>query len=286
MPHSPATMALRRLGRLLWRSWGQFSDGDGTTFAAALSFNLFFSLFPFLLLLALMGGLLLRDPELQRELVDAVVKRLPDEMNLQPTVASVVEGLARSPAGLYGLVSALALLWSSSALFRTLSLALGRALGMPLERSSVHRRAVSLGAVVATLLLVLVSLTGSTLVYTVGRWLLPARLGGVAEWGAAMLGPLLVSLLAFGLMYRFIPDRKPTRGQWVLATCVAALGFELTKAGFGVYLAHARRLEFVYGALAGVVACLLFLYLVSCVLLYAAVLARTALPGPGEPGAP
>ncbi|MCI0671216.1 MAG: YihY/virulence factor BrkB family protein [Myxococcaceae bacterium] len=279
-----ASRALRPLLQLLWRSWQRFSAEDGTTFAAALSFNFFFSLFPFLLVLAMVGGTLLRDPALQRDLVDLVVAQLPAKAQLQPVVASAVDGFARAPTGLYGLVTAVALLWSASAMFHTLSGALDRVFGLESGRTFVHGRAMALVAVPAAAGLVFVSLVATTVVQVVGaRLLLPEALGNIMRWGLALLVPLALSMLAFGLMYRFIPAQPPPTLQWALATSVGAVGFEVTKLGFGIYVANARRLDLVYGTLAGVVACLFFLYLVCCVILFAAALACSALPSPGAP---
>jgi membrane protein len=53
-------------------------------------------------------------------------------------------------------------------------------------------------------------------------------------------------------------------------TTRAAIGFELAKAGFGPYVANFGRYEELYGALGGVAAFLVFVFMVASIGIFAA----------------
>jgi YihY family inner membrane protein len=87
---------------------------------------------------------------------------------------------------------------------------------------------------------------------------------------------LLVSMsaefAALALLYRFAP-RRPTRFADVrLGALVAAVLLRAAQGLFVVYLRYSAASNAVYGALGGVMALLLWIYMSSCVFIYGACL--------------
>lgn len=95
----------------------------------------------------------------------------------------------------------------------------------------------------------------------------------VATWSTA---GLLVSV-AFGLFYRFGPDRRPAKWHWLtLGSAVATLLWLLVTLGFGFYAANISNYNATYGSLAAVVIFLMWLFLSAyAVLLGAEINAET-----------
>ncbi|QTD55802.1 YihY/virulence factor BrkB family protein [Parasphingorhabdus cellanae] len=86
----------------------------------------------------------------------------------------------------------------------------------------------------------------------------------------------LVSV-AFGLFYRFGPDRRPAKWRWLtLGSAVATLLWLLITLGFGFYAANISNYNATYGSLAAVVIFLMWLFLSAyAVLLGAEINAET-----------
>lgn len=57
------------------RSWGEFSRDDGSVYAAAMTYYSLLSLFPFLIFVVAIFGLVLGDPDLQEQVVEEIVRQ-------------------------------------------------------------------------------------------------------------------------------------------------------------------------------------------------------------------
>jgi hypothetical protein len=79
--------------------------------------------------------------------------------------------------------------------------------------------------------------------------------GWVWAAGAFAIPPLL-AFLTFLLLYRVLPHRAARLLHVWPGALLAALAFELTKAGFATYVASFSNYQVVYGSLGGVIALL------------------------------
>lgn len=114
-------------------------------------------------------------------------------------------------------------------------------------------------------------------------WLVSASMGfarGLPLVGQALLlvVPVLLTALAFTLLYLWVPNRRVRVRDAVVGGLFAAVLFELMKRGFALYIARFPTYTAVYGAFAAVPIFLVWLYLSWVVVLLGA--AATALiPG-------
>jgi membrane protein len=86
------------------------------------------------------------------------------------------------------------------------------------------------------------------------------------------LGPLVMTSVAFGFLYRTVPNRQVTVLDAVVGGVIAAFAFEAMKIGFGHFVANFASYKLVYGTLASLPILLMWIYLSWVVIIFAAVI--------------
>jgi membrane protein len=86
------------------------------------------------------------------------------------------------------------------------------------------------------------------------------------------LVPFALTIVAFGLLYRALPNQPVRFGDAAIGGLVAGVLFELTKRAFGFYVTHIGGYHAIYGAFATVPIFLMWVYLSWLVVLMGAVL--------------
>jgi membrane protein len=275
---SPKLAWLQRLKRtyafaIAWRAWQDYSRDDGAIFAAAVTYYVLLSLFPFMIFLASIFGVLVRDPELQNRVVNQIIAQMPSGVNLDEQIRNAVASVANTNTSLIGLIGILGSAWAASGVFGALRRALNNAFDVPTRRSLVRGRLHDLAGLAAVVLLLLVSAALTTTLAIVR-----ARADNVFDNVAARLlwtvvffcVPLVISFAVFLLAYRFIPDHTLEIEELWIGALIAAVGFEIAKIGFSQYLAHFANYDKVYGTLGGMIAFLVFAYLIAILTIIAA----------------
>ena len=92
---------------------------------------------------------------------------------------------------------------------------------------------------------------------------------------ALSLAPLLFHFVAFSLLYGVMPYREIEPRHAMLGGALAALTFEMTRAGFAAYITAFSTYSMIYGAFAAVPIFLLWLYLSWLITLIGAVITAT-----------
>lgn len=105
------------------------------------------------------------------------------------------------------------------------------------------------------------------------------------------LVPLGLTAMAFGLLYRLVPNRQVSAIDAAIGGTFAAVFFEAMKYGFGQFIANFSNYKLVYGAFASVPIFLLWIYASWVVVIFAAIITsglsywRTGgVKNPGPPG--
>lgn len=269
---------LRFLFTLARRSVEEFLEDNCTQMAAAISYYVLFSIFPLLIFIVGILGLILQDSQLQQDVIDAVLDFVPlSETEGRDDVTKAVEGVAGVGSGALGFIGLLGMAWSGSAMFAVIRRSINTAYDLDYSRPLVQQKLVDL-AMVLGLGVFFLSSIGATAFLVIVRERsedIP-YLGDFAEdvgfaWSAASyFVPLTLSFVAFGALYWFVPAAKVRlRDVWVGAL-VAALGFEAMKIGFTIYLNNFSSYDVVYGSLGAVVAFLFWVYLSANTLLFGA----------------
>jgi membrane protein len=143
-------------------------------------------------------------------------------------------------------------------------------------RGLLERRLVALGMVGSLVLLLILSLGASTAVSVVSRTHLPlaqdTSIFDTAVWTwSSNLIPLLVTVLLFAALYRWVPDAAVPWRAALLSGLVAGLAWELAGDAFAWYVSSGMAsYNLVYGSLGAVVALMFWIYLGGWIILFGA----------------
>ncbi len=279
LPSSGAIRRFRKSTALLGRrSVEEFFEDDCTQMAAAISYYVLFSLFPLLIFLVGVMGIIIQDSPLQEDIVDAVLDVIPlTEDEGGDDVSDAVQGVAGVGSAAVGVFGLIGMAWSGSNMFGVIRRSINTAYDLEQHRPFVQQKLLDLGMVMGLGAFFLVSIAATTFLRTVRTFSSDlAVLGDVAEsaglaWDAAsFVIPLGMSFVAFSVMYWIVPATTVKLREVWPGALVAALFFELGKFGFTIYLANFSSYGAVYGSLGAVVAFLFWVYITAVILLFGA----------------
>lgn len=258
--------AWRRLGQLVEHGVGGFFRDGCTQRAAAISFFALFSIFPIAILSVAVLGIVTSDITARREVVDFLLDRFPlspddGRRELENAMLTVTREVAS-----FSVLGAVILVLAASNVMGSIRQALNAAFRVQDERPPFQAKLWDLLMVAVFGILVTLSL-GLTLVDR-----LVARTDGLVaalqEMGQVV--PLVLALVVFTGVYMFCSAARPKlRDVWP-GVLVAAIGYELAKTGFTLYLDNFANYGAVYASLGSVVAFLVFTYIAAFVALLGA----------------
>jgi YihY family inner membrane protein len=261
---------------MLGHSFHQFHDNDLFTSAAAMSYFGLLTLFPGLILLLSLGNHLTAGSVMMNEMLRRVVQVYPGSGEfLDSTVRSL------SDLGTGVIISCIVLvLWAGSWVFSVIERALNR-IWNTTSRAFLHGRAITLGmiGIVGVVLTVSVLIT-SVLVAVqqmmptlserqIARWGWLASIGGVFWQVILALASIVVTIILFMLVYRFMPNARVRLRDTVPGAIIGGLLWEAGKYIFAWSL-HYFHYDQIYGSVGAVVAVLTWGYVSSLILLYGA----------------
>ena len=249
------------------RVWSEVSEDEVLNRAAALSYYFLFALFPALLFLTALLGLL--PWRLMDTLMAFLDQAAPTDI-VQRTFAEIARGASGSLLSI-GIAGAL---YSATSGMVAIIDSLNVAYDVVDERAWWHRRLI---AVALTLGVSLFTLTGLILLIfgeALGRAAAGSLgLGALFEVSWALLRwALAVTFLVFGvnLVYHFAPAQRPP-WRWISAgSAFAVIGWIAMSLALRVYATTYATYNATYGSIAGVILLLLWLYLSGAVLLIGA----------------
>ncbi len=169
-----------------------YGTAQGGNYAAGLAFNAFLAMFPLILGMLAIVGLVIHDPSMQTRLYDGIVSVFPSDAHKD--ILSALTGVKQN-AGLLGIVSIAGLLWSGTSLFASMEFALTMIFGTK-QRDTLRQRLMGLVMVVVFIVAVLLSVTANSV--------------AAASPGAGVLGAVLGALVLVALViviYRWVPNR-------------------------------------------------------------------------------
>jgi membrane protein len=291
-PDSLGDMEKRSWLRTATRSFRGFRDDNVTDWAAALTYYGVLALFPAIIAMISIVGLVMSPEKVTQVLTDTVAALGPQ--SAVDTFGGTIENIAnsQSAAGIMLIVGLALALWSASgyvgAFMRASNAIYAREEGRPFWKLRPLQLLVTL---------VLVLLAACVVISLVVTGPVASAIGGavglsdtaVTIWQIAKWPVMLVAVMfMLGVLYWSAPNAKPAGFRWVSPGAVlAVLVWIVASAAFAFYVATFSSYNETYGALAGVVVFLIWLWITNiAVLLGAEINAETERSREIEAGVP
>ena len=197
-----------------------YGKSGASNYAAGLAFNAFLAMFPVILGVLSIIGLVVQDPGIEHNLHDAIVGIFPSDA--QDQVRNALEGV-KSNAGLLAIVSLVGLLWSGTGLFAAMEFALTQIFGTK-QRDTIRQRLMGLIMMVIFLVAIIVAVGANNLTA-----ILPLMPFTGIVIGLAALFALLLAI------YRFVPNRTFTLREIWPGAVLGAVVIEIFTLAFPLY---------------------------------------------------
>lgn len=271
-PDAPTRLSRSSWWGVLRRTVREFTGDELTDRAAALTYYGVLSMFPALLVLVSLIGLLGRD------VTDSVVGNLgrAAPASVRDIIVTAVRHLQQSQhtAGLLAIVGLLTALWSASGYIAAFMRASNAIYDVPEGRPVWKTLPIRIG--VTALMMVLIAASAIGVVLTggvarqVGSWFgfghAAVQVWDIAKWPVLLL---IVSGM-FALLYWASPNVRQGF-RWVTpGGFLAIFLWVVASAGFAVYVANFGKYNKVYGSLAGVIVFLVWLWISNIAILLGA----------------
>lgn len=258
----------RRMLILAQRSVFEFLDDDGPQLAAAISYHVLLSVFPLVILVVSIFGLIVDEQSVRDQVVQAVSTYIPLTPGGQHSLQQLIMRMqgASAAVGLFGLVGVVI---SASGMMTSTRRALTRAWDTDDRRSFFKGRLLDL-ALVAVGGAVLIASFGLTILVrlarsgSAGAAHALGSLGALATaagWLVGFVVPLALAFALATLFFRILPAGGTRLGNVWQGALVAALLFQILKELFAFYLDHFAHYNAVYGTLGAAAAFIFFVYL-------------------------
>jgi membrane protein len=272
-PDEPTDLGGRGWWAALKRTVREFKEDNLTDWAAALTYYAVLAIFPALIVLVSILGLV--GESATQPLIDNLGAVAPGPA--KEIFTSAIENLqgSQGAAGVLFVVGLLGALWSASGYVAAFMRASNAIYDMPEGRPVWKTLPVRVGLTIVLLLLLAIStiavvLTGG-LAEKVGDIIglgdTAVSVWNIAKWPVL----LLVVSFMFALLYWAAPNVKQPGFRWVSpGGVVAVIGWLIASGAFAFYVASFGSYNKTYGALGGVVVFLVWLWISNIVILLGA----------------
>ncbi len=241
--------------------------------AAALTYYAIFSIFPIIILISTIIGMVLQDPAKQQRIFDALISLMPEGTE---AITDLLQSVTQART-VTSIIALLTLLWSATGFLRGLLSAIDLIHSRQYTRSSFVMRGLGvliivLAAPILFLLLIISGLAAQIL----RAFPLPEVWHQTMSLLASGLPVFLIATLVFFLMMRYIPKERASSRISLMAAIVTAMAWVLLGYGFSLYLRSGfSNFNLIYGSIGAVMALMLYLYLSNVVILFGSQLHAT-----------
>ena len=273
-PDSPDDLTGPSWKYVLRKTGREFGKDQCTDLAAALTYYAVLALFPGLLALLSLVGLLGQGQESARTILgilrDVGAGSVAD--TLEPTLLDLSQSTG---AGLALVVGLLAALWSASGYVTSFGRAMNRIHEVGEGRPIWKLRPVMLLVTLVEVVLAAAVLTALVVTGPAAKAVGSAIGVGdtaVLVWSIAKWPVLLVAVvLMVAILFYSTPNVEQPKFRWIsVGAALAILVWALASAAFGFYVANFSSYDKTYGSLAGVIVFLLWVWLTNLALLFGA----------------
>ncbi|GER23014.1 hypothetical protein NCCP1664_15100 [Zafaria cholistanensis] len=273
-PDTPAQIEKPSWKYILRRTIREFSGDHCTDLAAALTFFGVLSLFPALLaMMSLLG--IVGQAEQTTQLLLQILERVASS-DVVDTLRPPIQQLATAPgAGLTFIIGLAGAIWSASGYVGAFGRAMNRIYEIEEGRPFYKLRPVMLAVTVALLLLAMLMaillVVSGPLAQAIGD---AVGLGQttVAVWNIAKWPVLLgFAIVLIAVLYYATPNVRQPKFRWIsLGALIALVVLALATLGFFFYVSNFGNYNKTYGTIGGMIVLLLWIWIANISLLFGA----------------
>lgn len=214
----------------------KFGEDDGANWAVIIAWNLLLTIFPIVLALTAIAGVVLsRIGAGSSQVSDLVLKLFPHDPAAQAQMQSALAGVQQR-TGIFAIVALVGFLWTASSLFGAMEQAFDTALGCP-RRGFLPQKLMALLMMIAFSVLVIAAVGSSTLVPLLDRLPPPLHVDAAHVAGATQLGAgLAAGFLLFLILYGGVPNRRLRLRHIWPGALFACLALDILSQLFPLYL--------------------------------------------------
>ena len=266
----------RRLTRVSRNAIVGFLDHNILNYAGAMAYFFVLALFQLLVLAVVVASYFLGEGEARDFVVEFVAEATPLE---EEFIGEIIDSIIGS-RGAVSLVSVAFLLWGALGLFSALSA------GISVVFDNVPRRDFLQDKLVGLLLMgVAGALAVASLVVGIATGILQRMaerlevelpIGDTAVWTIGFVAPIVLSFLAFWVVYKVVPNRPVTWGEVLPGALAATVLCTGLRFGFTWYATNIANYESAFGPISTGVSLIILLYFASVIILAGAEFARAS----------
>ena len=273
-PDTPKQLEKRTWKYTLKRTLREFTTDQCTDIAAALTYYSVLALFPALIAIISLLGLIGQGPNSVNAILDVLGSVVPADA--LEVIRGPVEDFVNSPAHGLALITGLVLaIWSASGYVGAFSRAMNRIYEIDEGRGIVKLRGTLLlvtviGVVLVALIALMLVVSGpitEAIGDAIGLGPVVQTVWEIAKWPVI----LFVLILMVAILYYATPNVKQPKFRWIsMGALLALVVLIIASVLFGIYVTTFSNYAKNYGALAGVVIFLLWLWIANLALLFGA----------------
>jgi membrane protein len=275
VPDSPTDLPKEAWMATAKRAFKEFKEDNCTDWAAALTYYAVLALFPALIVLLSLLGLLGQEPQTSNALLDIVGSLGPDSavQTFEGPIRDIVS--QQKTAGIAFVIGLLGALWSASgymgAFFRASDAVWDVKEGRPAWKLIPLRVLVTLVTVLAIALVLIALVISGPVAEAVGDVIglgsTAVTVWQIVKWPVM----LLIVMMIVAALFHIAPNVKHPKITWVSpGGVIAVVTWIVVSVLFALYVSKFGSYQKTYGALAGVIVLLLWLYLTNLALLFGA----------------
>lgn len=259
---SPTEIPAKGWKDIAKRVLSEVKDDNVPLLSAGVAFYSLLSLFPALVALVSIYGLVADPSEVSTQL-ESLTKAMPSQA--ADLITTQVKDVVSSSSGALGIsvvIGIVVALWSASSGMKWLLSALSLVYDQREDRKFLKLRGTALiltvGAAIGMVISIGLIAAMPPIARSIGLGSTGALVAGILKW------PILAALVVGGLavLYRYGPNRDAAKWTWVTwGSGIAAIIWLVASIGFAIYAAVAGSFSESYGSFAAIIVLMLWLFL-------------------------